>query len=224
MTDFLPSKESFMEYLKLVLTPYVSDAWECSRFQDALDESLKNTIRRFSYCRNRYYKNTEGTSTTIRSWHYSSLTLILHEISIQCKMRGLDDAAERLYFCNITTTSCDIYHQVQLPIRSYCDHALGSVIGRGTFSERASLQFTNSCTIGNNRGTFPDIDGNLIMMPCSALLGSTTIVGNVIMARGAQLRDAGEVRNCLVFGQPPSNHFKPLTGDEFSELSAIDTD
>jgi hypothetical protein len=97
--------------------------------------------------------------------------------------------------------------------------SFGAVIGRGSFSNDSSLQFSSGCNISNNNGVYPKIEGNLLMLPGSTLVGNTLIRGNVVMGKGAYLKDTGLIENKIVFGNDPENIFKNLSPEVFSSLS-----
>jgi len=115
----------------------------------------------------------------------------------------------------VSHTACDLYYEVALPVKTSCDHPIGAVIGRGSFSNDSSLQFSSGCNIGNNNGVYPKIEGNLLKLPGSTLVGNTLIRGNVVMGKGAYLKDAGLIENKIVFGNDPKNIFKNLSPEVF---------
>jgi hypothetical protein len=55
----------------------------------------------------------------------------------------------------------------------------------------------------------------------TTLLGRTRISGNVVLANGACAIDAGELRDCFVFGRSPHLIIKPLTQARFDEINAF---
>ena len=116
-------------------------------------------------------------------------------------------------------SSVDISYEVKLPALWGCDHPLASVIGRGEFDPGATFFFAQNCNIGNNRGVYPKIAGNLHMLPNSALLGDTSISGNVVLANGAYVIDGGELSDCIVFGREPELVIKPLSAERFQGMT-----
>lgn len=194
-----------MEFLEIRLGTV---AVTLAQVEPFLASALDITARRFSTIRSRYFSDEAGRCV-MRTAHYSQFILFLHALSRQAFLAQEITLADRLYHLNVATGACDLFYEVDLPLRTHCDHPLGAVIGRGVFGSQASLSFTTGCTIGNNWGRYPRIDGALVMYPNSALLGETTIRGTVVLSRGGCLQDAGDVSDCIVFGSR-GEYRKPL--------------
>lgn len=173
----------------------------------------------FSRVRNKYYR-CDG-APTLRLGHNAQYSIFLYHLSRSQFAAGDRLAADKLYALLRMVSSFDLYYEVSLPRLWACDHPLGSVIGRARFAEAATFFFVQNCTIGNNNGIYPDILGNLHMLPNSNLLGATKVVGNVVLANGACAIDAGELRDCMVFGRSPGLTIKPLAEGRFLDLSAF---
>lgn len=164
----------------------------------------------FSMTRNRYYREESTGRPVLLTGHYSQSVLLFHALAREANATGLQDLANRIYFLNTAQSSCDIHFEIDLPIKTHCDHPLGSVIGRATFGAEAGLVFADGCGIGNNWGRYPHIEGMLVMTSRSAVIGKTEIHGTVVLGRGATLIDAGRVENCLVVGEGRNVEFRPL--------------
>lgn len=215
----LPSAESYSEYLKRILDLCCIDRQDWQVIRSSLEEIKPDLLRRFYANRSKYFSNHDRGEAYLRAWHYSQLVLVLHPLARCLHLNGLSHLSERVYFAMVSHTACDIYYEVPLPVRTSCDHPLGAVIGRGSFGENASLQFSSGCNIGNNNGVYPEVHGNLLMLPGSSLVGKSLIMGNVVLAKGAYLKDAGLIENKIVFGCHPDNIFKNLSSEVFSSHS-----
>ena len=106
--------------------------------------------------------------------------------------------------------SCYLSFKINLPLRTCIDHPLGSVIGSSVqFNKDKMFFFTTNCTIGGNfqkNGEFkyPNIDGDLIMLANSTLIGNCIIKEKVILSNGCYVKDEGTLENVLVFGRSPN--------------------
>jgi serine O-acetyltransferase len=175
-----------------------------------LASTIDRSLLRHSFSLNNRYRSLGG-EPILTAWHYSSHALFLHELSRQCWQQGSKELAEKLYFLNVATTSCDLYYQVGLPLKTVADHPLGSVIGKADFGNEAALFFSQQCTIGNNKGVYPKVDGYLHMYSASTLLGNCQIKGMVVLASGARVVDAGLMQNELIVGVYPCIRRLPLS-------------
>jgi serine O-acetyltransferase len=175
--------------------------------------------RQFGRIRNKYFRNDKGP--LLRVAHNAQYTIFLYQLARCTFENGNRSIADRIYSLLRIVSSIDLYYEVKLPELWACDHPLGSVIGRGQFTPDATLFFTQNCNIGNNRGIYPQIEGNLHMYANASLLGDTRIRGNVVLSNGAYALDAGELRDCLVFGRSPDLVIKPLAREQFVKLSPL---
>jgi serine acetyltransferase len=216
---FIPDKDAYLKYLENVLQAGGVNNIEWQQISEMLVDVFDGAFSRFSCNRSRYLTDPDKGETYLRAWHYSSLVLVLHALARQLYLTGSQLLSEKVYFSQISHTSCDIYYEVALPLRTSCDHPLGAVIGRGTFGPNSSLQFSSGCNIGNNNSIYPEIEGNLLLLPSAALVGKTIIKGNVVLGRGAYVKDAGVIQDKLVFGTAPNNIFKEISLQKFASLS-----
>lgn len=215
----LPSEETYIQYMKSVLAIASIGSAEWPAIYRSIEEIKPYLLSRFRVNRSKYFSDNQKKEVYLRSWHYSQLVLVLHALARHLHLNDLSFLGERVYFAMVSHTSCDVFYEVDLPVMSSCDHPLGAVIGRGYFGTNSLLQFSSGCNIGNNNGVYPEIDGNLIMLPGATVVGSTHICGNVVLGKGAYLKDAGLIENKIVFGSYPQNTFKDLSLDVFKSLS-----
>ena len=209
-----PSREEFEAFLDLQLGLV---GLRLARFSGAMPAIYATIESQFALVRNRYYR--EGDAPVLRLGHNGQYTVLLYHLARASFAAGDRLSADKVYALMRMVSAVDLYYEVELPLRWFCDHPLASVIGRGKFSKDASLVISQNCNIGNNDGMFPDVRGNLYMYPNSSLLGNTTVRGNVVLANGACAVDAGELSGCIVFGRSPELTVKPLAEERFQQLS-----
>jgi serine O-acetyltransferase len=212
-SEFLPSEKEFFEFLKIRFATVGIDFDEIKQY---LLASLEISEKRFLLTKSKYLTNESGKIAQFRATHYSSHSLILYQLARECFLKDRRDMAEKIYFLNTSTTSTDLFYEVDLPLRTGCDHPLGSVIGRAIFEKSSSLFFCQNCNIGNNidsngLAVYPDVSGNLYMNPRSMIIGRCIIRGTVVLANGAYVKDHGVLENVVVFGASPNLILKPIT-------------
>ena len=212
-SEFLPSKKEFFEFLKIRFATVGIDFNEIEQY---LLASLEISEKRFRSVKTKYFMNSENGNARFSATHYSGHALILYQLSRECFLNGRLDLAEKIYFLNIATTSADLFFEVDLPLRTGCDHPLGTVIGRADFSSESMLFFNQQCTIGGNfdahgRAKYPKIDGLIFLHPKSSLIGDIQCSGVVILGNNTYAKDIGAVKDCLIFGESPNLTIKPLT-------------
>lgn len=212
-SEFLPSKKAFFEFLKIRFATVGIDFNEIERY---LLASLEISEKRFRSVKTKYFVNSSNGNARFIATHYSGHALILYQLSRECFLNDRLDLAEKIYFLNIATTSSDLFFEVNLPLRTGCDHPLGTVIGRADFSSESMLFFNQQCTIGGNfdlhgRARYPKIDGLIFLHPKSSLIGDVQCSGVVILGNNTYVKDIGVVKDCLIFGESPNLTIKPLT-------------
>ena len=212
-SEFLPSKIEFFEFLKI---RFATVGVDFDEIEQHLLASLEISEKRFRLNRSKYFASDEGRRARFSATHYSSHALLLYQLSRECFLNGRVDLAEKIYFLNIATTATDLFYEVDLPLRTGCEHPLGSVIGRANFSESSSLYFYQQCTLGSNlnsmgKEVYPSVDGALFLYSKSTLVGDVKTSGMVIVSHATYMKDVGPVNDCLVFGEYPDLVIKPLT-------------
>ncbi|MFM8249328.1 MAG: hypothetical protein ACKOAE_08775 [Acidimicrobiaceae bacterium] len=212
-SEFLPSKKEFFEFLKIRFATVGIDFDDIEQY---LLASLEVSEQRFRLIKTKYFLNAASGNARFSATHYSAHALILYQVARECFLNDRLDLAEKIYFLNIATTSADLFFEVDLPLRTGCDHPLGTVIGRADFSSESMLFFNQQCTIGGNfdssgRANYPNIDGLIFLHPKSSLIGDIQCSGVVILGNNAYAKDVGVVKDCLIFGESPNLTIKPLT-------------
>jgi serine O-acetyltransferase len=211
-----PNQRAFEDYLTAQLGVVGLNIGDVSR---AVQEVYPLLERQFSRIRNKYF-SADG-APVLRVANNAQYTIFLYHLSRALFISGNREAADRIYSLLRMASGVDLYYEVELPELWFCDHPLGTVIGRGKFARTASLVISQNCNIGNNKQAYPAINGNLYMYPNSSLLGDAVVEGNVVLANGACAVDAGKLKDCILFGRSPDLTVKPLSGAQFAEITAF---
>lgn len=222
-SEFVPSEKEFFNFLRIRFATVGIDFDEIEPY---LVASLETSSRRFQLNKSKYFTSSDGRSAQFSATHYSSHALLLYQLSRECFLKGRRDLAEKIYFLNISTTATDLYYEVDLPLKTGCDHPLGSVIGRAFFGSKSSLFFRQNCNIGGNRdatGTpiYPEVTGMLYMHPRSSIIGECTVSGIVVLGNGVYAKDCGPLENVVVFGSSPDLTIRPITESLITQSSVF---
>ena len=182
-------------------------------------ELLKALIRSehcFSYCRNKYY--WKDGSIYFSPFHSGQYSIFLYFLSYGIgKTSGGGDLADRLYYLNKIMNGVDIYHAVNLPDVFGLDHPLGSVMGRAKYSNY--FMFMQNCTVGNNKGIYPELGEYVTLFSGAKVLGNCLIGRNVILASNTFVLDENIPDNSIVFGTSPHLEIKEMNTATIKENS-----
>lgn len=168
----------------------------------AVDVALKRCGYCFSHVTNKYYrKDGEVYFNPFHSGQYSIFLYFLSN-SIFVDGKATDRTlADRVYYLNKALNGLDLFYEVAMPGIFFLDHPVGSVIGRATFGDY--FFFSQNCTVGNNKGIFPQLGKNVRMMSGAKIIGNSRIGDNVIVSANTYVKDCDVSSDSMVFGSSP---------------------
>jgi serine O-acetyltransferase len=173
---------------------------------EVLNSLFESTLERcefnFAKNNNKYYSKSD--EAYFNPYHSGQYTVFLYYFSntIFNKNKGFLKLADKIYYLNRTMNACDLFYEVALPEIFMLDHPLGSVLGRAQFGDY--FQFSQNCTVGNNKNIFPVIGEHVTMSANTMILGNSKIGNHVILGAGACVKDQDIPANSLVFGSSPN--------------------
>lgn len=153
----------------------------------------------FSSNPNKYY--SRDGETYFNPFHSGQYCIYLYFLSNEVWKAGNDLLADKIYYLNKIMNGLDMFYQVELPDYFSLDHPVGSVIGRGHYSD--GFSFGQNCTVGNNKGIYPTLGYNFRMCANSTILGNCHVGDNVTLGAGTLVKDQDIPSDSLVFGQSP---------------------
>lgn len=175
----------------------------------AIDKILPEIEDNFRANPNKYYHcEINGRDEAyFNPYHCGQWTIFLYKLSYELGHPPVEDhmsmnLADKVYFLNKTISSCDLYHQVEMPRHFSLDHPQGSVMGRAVYGD--GFSFCQYSTVGNNKGVYPVIGSDCHMCMNSAIIGHCHIGNNVTIGAGALVKDEDIPNDSLVFGQSPN--------------------
>ena len=203
-----PSVEMLEKLIKhQIHNLFLLDESEAGIIQASLSAALERTEYCFSFSEKKYYRKDGRVYFSI--YHSGQYCVFLYFLSRQIFLDFPDvrDLADKVYYLNKTLNGLDLYYEVVMPKVFNLDHPVGSVMGRARYGE--SFTFSQMCTVGNNKGVFPEIGSNVKMLSGSKILGNCKIGDNVIISANSYIKDEDIPNGSLVFGSSPALVVKP---------------
>ena len=209
---FLPDKDTFKFFLyKRLDTVNIKN----EEIDEYLNDTFKHSSKRFSLIKNKYFQ--DDNYIYFRTGHYCQFFILIYELTKIIYLKEKNDLCEKLFFLNTVQSNLDIYYTTNLPKKFFLVHPFASIVGSRTiFKENSSLIIYNNCNLGRNTSDdHPIVEGNLIMLPNSSIVGKCFIKGNVILSNGSYLNNPGEIKDKIVFGRYPNNIYKDIKQEIF---------
>lgn len=178
--------------------------------------TLKKLEFCFSHVANKYY-HIMGGETIFDPLHVAQWTMFLYTIANKIMGEGYIDLCDKIYGISKCFSSADIFYGIEMPDIWFFDHPQGSVMGRAQY--RNFFTFCQGCTVGNNKGIYPVFGEHVSMFSNSKILGNCRIGDHVILAANSYVIDTDIPSYSIVFGNSPHLVVKPITSEEFKELT-----
>lgn len=187
---------------------------EAERIRAALPAALARAEKCFAATKNKYYrKNGEAW---FNPYHSAQYCIFLYFLSNTLWRTRAGLLCDKIYCLNKMLNALDLFYEVEMPDIFFTDHPVGSVIGRAKFASHFS--FSQGCTVGNNKGVYPEIGKNVRMFSAARILGRCRIGDNVLVSSGCCIKDEDIPSGSLVFGCSPHLTIKPRDASFFESL------
>ncbi|MFD1446452.1 transferase [Oceanobacillus profundus] len=179
----------------------------------AIETALKRTEKNFAFNKNKYY--SRDGNVVFNFFHSGQYTIFLYYLSNTLqKESGI--LADRIYYLNKALNAVDLFYEIELPDVFFLDHPVGTVMGRAKYANFFS--FSQNCTVGNNKGVYPEFDKYVTMLSGSKVIGNTRIGENCIIAADTYIKDAVIPENSIVFGSSPHLVIQKRTKEEMDDF------
>ena len=194
------------EYICLLLEQQLNQFLITTTELQIIKKHLAAVWERTSFCfkhsTNKYY--ARDGEVFFNPFHSGQWCVFLYYLSntIYREEAVPTNLPDKIYMLNKSLNSCDLFYEVNLPDIFFLDHPLGTVIGRATIKN--FFTFAQGCTVGNNKGVFPNIDEHVTMMSDSKVIGNCNIGKNVIIAANTYIKDENVPVGSIVFGSSPN--------------------
>lgn len=174
----------------------------------AVSQALARLEHCFSEVENKYF--FDGERAVFNHLNGDQYAMWLYFLANELYLQKADLAlCNKLFLLNKTLHGCDIFYEVTLPSVFLLVHPLGTVLGRGNYSDYFVAY--QRCGIGSNHGIYPTLGRHVTLRPGSSVLGNSNI-GNVCqIATDALVIDKNVEDNTLLLGRPGQIRIRPNT-------------
>lgn len=163
-------------------------------------------LQRVEYCfakiNNKYYSQRGVTIFNhLNGDHYAIFLYYLS--STLYKNNFTRQICDKLFHLNRLLHGIDAFYEVELPDVFQLVHPLGTVLGRGKYSNYFIAY--QRCGIGSNHDVFPVLSEYMTLRPGSSVIGNCHVGRNCEIAAGSLLLDKNLDDNTLYIGNPKQN-------------------
>lgn len=176
----------------------------------ALQPSARRALDRLAHCfsqvNNSYF--FDGTQVVFDHLHGDQYAMWLYLLAHQLHCDGAPPAwCKKLFLLNKALHGCDIFYEVALPSVFLLVHPLGTVLGRGRYSDH--LVVYQRVGIGSNHNIYPTLGAHLTLHPGSAVLGNSQVGDHCSLAAESLLLDRDLPAGSLYIGNPRDHLIRP---------------
>jgi serine O-acetyltransferase len=195
------TKSLLLNFILRQIDNFFPDGADYSKIH--LDKYLDIALQRTEYCFSKinlkyYYDKGQVQFNHLNGDQYS---MFLYLLSNTLYKNNVDlDLCSKLFALNKTLHGIDAYFEVELPEIFLFVHPLGTVLGRGKYSNYFLVY--QRCNIGSNKDIYPIMGEYTSLHPGSAILGSCHLGENCTLAAHALLLDKNLPTNSLYVGNP----------------------
>lgn len=172
-------------------------------FKDDFGGAVPRAIERMTYCfsqiRNKYF--FDGSKAVFSHLHGDQYAMWLYLLSNELFRQGGDRAVcAKLFLLNKALHGCDIYYEVVLPDTFLLVHPLGTVLGRGEYSDYFVAY--QRVGVGSNHDLYPCFGRHVTLRPGAAVLGNCKIGNRCQIATESLVLDSDVPDDTIVIGGP----------------------
>ena len=176
-----------------------------------LPQTLERAEHCFSHVANKYF--FDGRSTLFNHLHGDQYAMFLYLAASTAYRLGMADGLpSKLFLLNKALHGIDAYFEVELPAIFLFVHPLGTVLGRGQYSDY--LLVYQGCGVGSNHDVYPTLDEHVTLRPGSSVLGRCHVGRNCTLGAGSLLIDADLPSDSVYLGMPGASKIRPASGPQ----------
>jgi serine O-acetyltransferase len=195
------SKSELVDYLVSQLNNFFPDKDKVCR--EELEKNIDLMLQRTEYCfskvDNKYFRDEEGS--IFNHLHGDQYSMFLYfAANTLYKNNSELSLCSKIFQLNKCLYGIDAFYEVELPDIFLFVHPLGTVLGRGKYSDYFVVY--QRCNVGSNHGIYPTIGEYVNMHPGSSILGNCSIQKNCKLAADSLLLDRNLEENSIYIGNP----------------------
>lgn len=177
-----------------------------SALMAAVDGALPRLEHCFSRIDSKYF--FDGARAVFSHLHGDQYAMWLYFLANELhRQRGDPAVCAKLFLLNKALHGCDIYFEVELPDIFLLVHPLGTVLGRGRYSDYFVAY--QRCGVGSNHDVYPEFGAHVTLRPGSAVLGNSRIGDHCEIAAESLVIDCDLPGHSLYIGNPKTAVVKP---------------
>lgn len=170
---------------------------------DALTPAVQGALPRLEHCftriQNKYF--FDGETAVFSHLHGDQYAMWLYLLSNELHRQGGPAAiCSKLFLLNKALHGVDAFYEVALPDIFLLVHPLGTVLGRGTYSDYFVAY--QRCGVGSNHDVYPTFGQHVTLRPGSAVLGACAIGDHCQIATESLVLDRDLPDHTLYIGNP----------------------
>jgi serine O-acetyltransferase len=171
---------------------------------------IHSALERAEYCfghiKNKYHP--EGGEIFFNHLHTDQYAIFLYYLSNSIyRAQGDINLASKIYALNKSLNAVDLLYEVELPDIFYISHCVGTVLGRGKYSDYLFVH--QGCTVGGNiDGVYPTLGEGVVMYGGSAIIGDCNIGDNTWLSYNTVIMDRDIPPSSVVFNREVGNRIR----------------
>jgi len=166
---------------------------------DAVGGALPRLEHCFVHIDNKYFFDGEGA--VFNHLHGDQYAMWLYLLANELHRRGGPASiCSKLFLLNKSLHGVDAFYEVELPSIFLLVHPLGTVLGRGNYSD--FFVAYQRCGVGSNHDVYPSFGRHVTLRPGSAVLGTCTIGDHCQIATESLVLDRDLPDHTLYIGNP----------------------
>lgn len=170
---------------------------------DELAAAVEGALPRLEHCfihvANKYF--FDGETAVFNHLHGDQYAMWLYLLSNELHRRGgAASTCSKLFLLNKSLHGIDAFYEVELPSVFLFVHPLGTVLGRGNYSDFFVVY--QRCGVGSNNDVYPTLGKHVTLRPGSAVLGACSIGDHCQIATESLVLDRDLPDNTLYIGGP----------------------
>lgn len=178
---------------------------------DCVNGALRRLEHCFSHISNKYF--FDGSSAVFDHLHGDQYAMWLYLLANELHQRGgASDVCSKLFLLNKALHGCDIYFEVELPSVFLLVHPLGTVLGRGSYSD--FLMVYQRVGVGSNHDHYPVLGAHLTLRPGASVLGNSSVGEYCTIAAESLLLDDNLQDHSIYIGNPRDHTIRRQSGPQ----------
>tara|TARA_R110000782_G_scaffold25478_4_gene66204 strand:+ start:346 stop:1011 length:666 start_codon:yes stop_codon:yes gene_type:complete len=165
----------------------------------AITGALTRLEHCFSHVANKYF--FDGKQAVFNHLHGDQYAMWLYLLSNELhRQGGPGSTCSKLFLLNKALHGLDAFYEVELPSIFLLVHPLGTVLGRGNYSD--FFVAYQRCGVGSNNDVYPTFGRHVTLRPGSAVLGNCAIGNHCQIATESLVLDRDLPDHTLYIGGP----------------------